>query len=55
MEDQVTRLVDKAWDGFMETPEDHRYSESDPYVVYFAPGSAPRRILYTALRLPLRS
>ncbi|KAK8037744.1 Bcyfh7 [Apiospora marii] len=25
MEEQVTRLVDKAWEGFQNTPEDRRY------------------------------
>ena len=46
MEDQVTRLVDKAWDAFMETPEDRRYSESDPRVARFEPRAALRHGVY---------
>lgn len=30
MEKQVTRLVDKAWEGFQKTPEDQRYREFGP-------------------------
>lgn len=28
MEDQVTRLVDKAWERFQQTPQDRRFRKS---------------------------
>lgn len=30
MEEQVTRLVDKAWEKFLQTPPDRRLCESNP-------------------------